>query len=98
MFKRCTKQRQGTRQQKAWIQEKVDKAGDETINKTYTEYKQRELNEKGEKTGKALDKHVISLYSIGISQMVKINENKRDVKKLQQDTEKHCKHCQKSLQ
>ena len=30
-----------------WIQEKVDKASDETINKTYGEYKQRELNEKG---------------------------------------------------
>ena len=31
-----------------WIQEKVDKARDETINKKYAEYKQRELNEKGE--------------------------------------------------
>ena len=35
-----------------WTQEKVDKANDGTINKTYAEYKQRELNEKGEKTGK----------------------------------------------
>ena len=59
------------------------KPSDETISKTYAGYKQRELNEKGEKTGKALGKHVISLYSTGISQMVKI----RDVKKLQQDTE-----------
>ena len=33
-----------------WTQEKVDKANDGTINKTYAEYKQRELNEKGEKT------------------------------------------------
>ena len=32
---------------------KADKASDETVNKTYAEYKQRELNEKGEKTGKA---------------------------------------------
>ena len=31
-----------------WIQEKVDKASDETINKKYAEYKQRELNEKSE--------------------------------------------------
>ena len=30
-----------------WTQEKVHKASNETINKTYTEYKQRELNEKG---------------------------------------------------
>ena len=59
----------------------MDKASDETINKTYAEYKQRELNEKGEKTGKALGKHVVNLYSTRISRVVKI----RDVKKLQQD-------------
>ena len=66
-----------------WTQRKVDKASDETINKTYADYKQRELNEKGEKTGKALGKHVINLYSTGISRVVKI----RDVKKLKQDIE-----------
>ena len=44
------------------------------MNKTYAEYKQRELNEKGEKSGKALGKYVISLYSTGISQMVKIRD------------------------
>ena len=32
-----------------WTQKKVDKARDETINKTYAEYKQREITEKGEK-------------------------------------------------
>ena len=57
-----------------WTHEKVDKASNETMNKTYAEYKQRELNEKGEKTGKALGKYVISLYSTGISQMVKIRD------------------------
>ena len=66
-----------------WAHERVDKASDETINKTCVEYKQRELSEKGEKTGKALGKHVINLYSTGISWWRKI----RDVKKLQQDTE-----------
>ena len=42
-----------------WTQEKVDKASDETINKTNKQrelnaafYKQRELNETGETTGK----------------------------------------------
>ena len=63
-----------------WTQEK---ACDETINKTYAEYKQRELNETSEKTGKALGKHVIKLYSKGISRVVKI----KDVKKLYQDIE-----------
>ena len=66
-----------------WTHERVDKASDETINKTYAEYKQRELNEKGENTGKTLGKHVINLYSTGISQVVKI----RDAKKLRQDIE-----------
>ena len=63
----------------------MDQASDKIINKTYAEYKQRELNEKGEKTGKALGKHVINLYSTGISRMVKI----RDVHKLRQDIENY---------
>ena len=66
-----------------WTHERVDKASDETINKKYCEYKQREITEKGEKTGNALGKHVINLYSTGISRWLKI----RDVKKLKQDIE-----------
>ena len=66
-----------------WTHERVDKASDETINKKYAEYMQRELNEKGEKTGKALGKHVINLYSTGISIWLKI----KDVKKLRRDIE-----------
>ena len=50
-----------------WTHERVDKASDETINKTYAEYKQHELKEKGEKTAKALGKHAIELYSNEIS-------------------------------
>ena len=64
-----------------WTHGRVGKASDETIIKKYAEYKQRELNEKGENTGKALGKHVINLYSVGISQWFKI----KDVKKLQLD-------------
>ena len=62
---------------------KGGQASDKIINKTYAEYKQRELNEKGEKNGKALGKHVINLYSIGISRWLKI----KDAKKLRQDIE-----------
>ena len=50
-----------------WTHGRVDKASDETINKIYVEYRQRELNEKGEKTGNALGKHVINSYSTRIS-------------------------------
>ena len=66
-----------------WTHKKVNKASNEIINKTYAEYKQHELNEKGEKMGKILGKHVINLYSTGISQWLKI----KDVKKLRQDIE-----------
>ena len=68
-----------------WTHEKLDKASDETINKTYAEYKKRELNEKGKKTGKALGKHIVNFYSTRISWVVKI----RDVKKWQEDIENH---------
>ena len=51
------------------------------LSRKHAEYYRKELNEKGEKTGKALGKHVISLYSTAICQVVKI----RDVKKLRQD-------------
>ena len=66
-----------------WTKEKVDKASDEIINKTYAEYRQREITEKDEKTAKALGKHIIKLYSNGISRLVNI----RNVKKLRQDIE-----------
>ena len=66
-----------------WIYERADKASDETINKKYVEYKPREITEKDEKTAKALGKHVINLYSTGISQWLKI----KDVKKLRRDIE-----------
>ena len=35
-----------------WTHERVDKASDEIINRKFAEYKQHELNEKGEKTGR----------------------------------------------
>ena len=61
----------------------MGKESDEIINKRCVKYKQRELNEKDEKTAKALGKHMIKLYSNGISRFVKI----KDVKKLCKDIE-----------
>ena len=66
-----------------WTKENVDKASDKIINQTYVEYKKRELNEKGEKTGKVLGKHVINLCSARISRVIKV----RDAKKSQQNIE-----------
>ena len=53
----------------------------ETINKTYAKYKHREFNKEGDKIVSTIGKHVTSLYSTEITQVVKM----RDVKKLQQD-------------
>ena len=64
-------------------QERVDKASVEIVNKTYAEYKQRELIKKGEKTATVLGKHAIKLYSNGTSRWLKI----KDVKKLRKDIE-----------
>ena len=50
-----------------WTHERVDKTSKETINKTYAKYRERSLNEKGEKTEKTLGKHVVNLYSTRIS-------------------------------
>ena len=38
-----------------WTHERVDKASDKIINKTYADYKQRELNKKGEKLQRRLE-------------------------------------------
>ena len=62
---------------KRWTHEKIDKSNDKTINKTHVEYKQHELNEKSEKTRRALGKHIIHLHSIGISQIIKIKDAKK---------------------
>ena len=53
-----------------WTHGRLDKASDEIINKTYAEYKERELIEKGEQTAKALGKYAINLYSRGLSRFV----------------------------
>ena len=66
-----------------WTHGRVSKASHETINKIYVEYRQHELNEKRWKNWKTLGKHIINLYSTGISQWLKI----KDIKKLRQDIE-----------
>ena len=48
-IKGCHKQGKGHLLGHKWTHERVDKASNETVNKTYAEYRQRELNEKGEK-------------------------------------------------
>ena len=49
-------------------QKRVGKSRGKVVNKRYAEYKQCELNEKVEKMGRVLRKHVNSLYSTRIPQ------------------------------
>ena len=61
-----------------WTHKRVDKENDGTINKKHAECRRREIIKKDEYTGKALGKHVINLYSTGMSRWLKI----KDIKKL----------------
>ena len=66
-----------------WTHGRMGKASNEIFNKTYAEYRQRELKKKVKKTRQALGEHLINLYTTGISRWLKF----KDVKKLQQDIE-----------
>ena len=59
------------------------KASDEIVHKAHSEYEKYEPCGMGEKAGKDLGKSSSSLYSTGISQVVKI----KDIQRLQQDIE-----------
>ena len=76
MFKGQSKHRESvfTRWQKTMNTKSTDKTSDKTINKACAEYKQHEINKQRGETGKCVSKHVISLYSTGIFQVVKIKD------------------------
>ena len=62
------KQKQKTKTRVSYINGRMNGWTRQAMNLlTYAEYKQRELNKKGKKNGKALGKHVINLYSFEIS-------------------------------
>ena len=53
---------------------KIKEASDAEIDKFYDEYQQKELKHKAEKTGRAVGKHVVNLYSQNISRILKIDD------------------------
>ena len=57
--------------------ERVSNARKEFINKTYVNDKHRELNEEGDKMISTIGKHLISLYSTEMFQVVKISNLKK---------------------
>ena len=68
-----------------WTVKRLDKASDGVIEKLFNENKQKELQEKGEKTGKAIGKQVIKLYSNGIEKFINIDSQDNLQKDVEED-------------
>ena len=66
---------------KPWTVELIDQASNEKVEKLHFKYTQKELQHKGEKTGKAMRKHLIKIYSNGVSKMLRID----DIEQLRKD-------------
>lgn len=63
----------------------LDKASPETVDKLYTEFVQRELQEKGEKTAKALSSQAISMYSKVVGRVVQLDSAESLCKDIEED-------------
>ena len=56
-----------------WTVDRVKKAPDDVIEKLKNQFVQNETKRKAENTGKAVSKHVVNLYSTGVSRFLKID-------------------------
>lgn len=56
-----------------WTVKRVEKASNKVIEKLYHEYHQADAKHKAEMTGKAVGTHVVSMYSKGVSRVLKID-------------------------
>jgi hypothetical protein len=56
-----------------WTVKRVEKATNKVIDKLYQEYHQADAKHKAEMTGKAVGTHVVSMYSKGVSRVLKID-------------------------
>ena len=59
---------------KPWTVELIDQASNEEVEKLHSKYTQKELQHKGEKTAKAMGKHLIKIYSNGVSKVLRIDD------------------------
>ena len=64
-----------------WIVAKIKKAPDAVIEKLKNQFVQNEIKHKVQNTGKAVSKHVVKLYSTGVSRFLKIDS----IEQLRQD-------------
>ena len=56
-----------------WTLARIKKAPDDVIEKLKSQFLQNETKRKAENTGKAVSKHVVNLYSTGVSRFLKID-------------------------
>ena len=58
---------------KPWTVELIDQASNKEVERLHSKYTQKELQHKGEKTSKAMTKHLIKIYSNGVSKVLRID-------------------------
>ena len=71
--------------QKPWTVELIDQASNEEMEKLHSKYTQKELQNKGKKTGKAMRKHLIKIYSNGVSKVLRIDDMEQLMKDIDED-------------
>jgi len=57
----------------SWTVNRIRKATEKVVEKLYHEYHQADAKHKAEMTGKAVSGHVVSMYSKGVSRVLKID-------------------------
>ena len=70
---------------KPWTVERIDQASNEEVEKLHSKYTQKELQHNGEKTGKAMGKHLIKIYSNGVFKVLRIDDMEQLRKDIDED-------------
>ena len=70
---------------KLWNVELIDQASNEEVEKLHSKYTQKELQHNGEKTGKAMGKHLIKIYSNEVSKVLRIDDMEQLRKDIDED-------------
>ena len=70
---------------KPWTVELIDQASNEELEKLHSKYTQKELQHKGEKTGKAMGKRLIKIYSNGVSKVLRNDDMEQLRKDIDED-------------
>ena len=70
---------------KPWTVELIDQASNEEVAKLHSKYIWKDFQHKGEKTGKAMGKHLINIYSNGVRKVLRIDDMEQSRKDIEED-------------